>query len=328
MIIPSIKSADLHKNCAGKASRAVATSILKFHADSDKNVVFSPFGFSSILSFLSEGAEGETLSELQSFLRHDIEIDSVRKHYYESLQELQGNDPLKAPQFKTWFYYYMNNTIDDGFARIMKDKYFVEVKEIARTYYDWNEPETSIDLNDDKEIDNVEVKVAERNNVVGVEDKDEIIEQNLEDTPARTGDTSIGAKPTTPPPDSNNSKDIIGFDELKSEPFDNSRSDEQPFDKSDEPIPKKECSKFDQVVDDHQYVEVPVIKKEIEDKKIEDNETVKSDEKLDKFADENGDEPTKIRLPLKKLEDNFEIMQAVESHPIKKRVSISTKLFP
>lgn len=287
--------------------------------------MFSPFGFSSILSFLSEGAEGDTLNELNSFLKHDDELDSVRKHYHEALQELQGNDPLKAPQFKTWFYYYMNNTIDDNFASVMRDKYFVEVKEIARTYYDWNEPETSIDLSEDKEIDNVNVKSEERNNVALEEDNDEIIEQNLDETktsPGRTADTAIGGKPTTPTPDANNSKDIIGFDELKSEPFDEDHRSNEPFDKSQDPIPEKECSKFDQVVDDQQYVEVPEIKKEIENKKIEDNETVKSDEKLDKFIDENGDEPTKIRLPLKKLEDNYEIMQAVESHPITKRVCI------
>lgn len=276
---------------------------------------------------MSEGADGDTLTELRSFLKHDLNIENVRKHYSEALKNLLANDPLKAPQFKTWFYYYMNNTIDDDFAKVLRDTYFVEVKEIARNYYDWNEPDTSVDLMIDSSLEANDEKVNT---------EDEKIDQNIDDNgvPGRTVEASNdnNIKQSTKIPDANNSKDIIGFDELKSEKFDNERSEnsneksievsDEPFDKSSDPIPEKECSKFDQVVDDQQYVEVPVIKKEIED-----NETVKSNEKIDKFIDvvesKSVDAPVKVQLPLKKLEDSYEIMHAVESHAIRKRVNIT-----
>lgn len=61
---------------------------------------------------------------------------SVRSAYRIALKQYAGNDSVIAPQFKTWFYIYRNNTIEDDFRKILIDDYLVEIKDIDR--YDNN----------------------------------------------------------------------------------------------------------------------------------------------------------------------------------------------
>lgn len=254
------------------ATNVIASTVLKNNIDSDENLVFSPFAFSTILTQISEGAKDDTLKQIQDTLRYPEDMKKVRGQYYETLKRLQGDSPTKAPQFKTWLYIYRNNTAEDEFKKILKEFYFVEVKDIDRDFYNWNEPKTSL------------------------------------------------------PSENINSKDILGFEDLKSsEPI---KDGEKP-DFPNETI-EKECSKFDEVVDDKQYVEVPEIKEEIKKEQMKNpieneinDEFVDDDEK--KIVEIKDEEPEKILIPLKKFDD-LEILQAMEDHQatrkVYKRISI------
>lgn len=57
-------------NNIGEASQVIAKSLLNSNIESNVNYVFSPLGYASILAILSEGAEGETKSEIDSILGH------------------------------------------------------------------------------------------------------------------------------------------------------------------------------------------------------------------------------------------------------------------
>lgn len=150
---------------------------------------------------------------------------TVRSAYKTALGRLQGDSALVAPQFKTWLYIYRNNSVRDEFRNTLRSDYHVEVKDIDR--YDtanW-----------------------------GDDNKDDLSSSDPEKTHA-----SIVEKPattTTDIDDPDNSKDIVEFDALKvnNNPDDATRLiDDQ-----------RDASKFDEVVEDKQYVEVPVIREEI-----------------------------------------------------------------
>lgn len=57
-------------NLVGEATNILAADVLRANADSDKNFVFSPLGFTSILAMLSEGARGETAERMGAALHH------------------------------------------------------------------------------------------------------------------------------------------------------------------------------------------------------------------------------------------------------------------
>lgn len=212
------------------------------------------------------------------------------------LKNLYSEDPTAAPQFRTWFYVYKNNSALPAFKDVISGNYYVQVKDIERTTYDFDAP---------------------RAEPVKKQNSKDIIE--LTDL--------MNAKPI------DKTGEINGFDTLKIadiEDHDNTKYVE---------VEKDGTSKFDRVVDDKQYVEVPVIKKEMDeqqkeqDKIVAENEEklIKVDplketaEKLEKDLSskttEDSDKPEKIDLSLKKFDDE-EIMHAVESHSLRKRVSI------
>lgn len=193
----------------------------------------------------------------------------VRGQYFETLKRLQGDSPTKAPQFKTWFYIYRNNTAEDEYKKILKEWYFVDVKDIDRDFYNWNEPKTSLSS------------------------------ENI----------------------NSNSKDILGFEDLKSsEPIKDGEKPDFPNEKIE-----KECSKFDEVVEDQQYVSVPEIKEEIKKEQMKNpieneiNDEFVDDEKKIIEIKENSEEPEKILIPLKKFDD-LEILQAMEDHQATRKV--------
>lgn len=276
----------------GQATNILTTKILKGTVDNEKNFVFSPFGVSTILAMLNEGAGDETRNDISNVLKFPNDRKLIRSSYSKFLDRLQGNDPHAAPQFRTWFYIYQNNSIEEEFKQVLENDYFVTAKEIERDYYN---PEPN------------------------VSDRQTTTEENIPIvTDAQLLKTLEAGK--------NNSKDIIEFDELKAE------SDEGDETRIDD---QQDASKFDEVVEDRQYVEVPAIKEEIEREKNEQENAVagnvideikslpipsvvpstekvieiKKDEKTEM---KTIDEPEKFTLPLKQFED-MEIMQAQES---------------
>lgn len=263
------------KNIVATATNILTTNVLKGNADHNKNLVFSPLGYASILAILSEGAKGDTLMDISSMLKHPEERSRVRLAYKNFLSGLQGDDPTIAPQFKTWFYIYKNNTAEDDFKTSIHENYFVEVKDIDRQDDFEEEPTPTVNENDNSDLTYVED--AKRN------DKER--EVNVPASVAATNDTT-------------NSKDIPDFETLKktqpAEPQDETRLiDEQ-----------EDSSKFDEVVEDRQYVEVPVIKEEIS-KKTPPLDDIKVKE-AEVFEDKNES--------VVKETEKLEIMQAEARH--------------
>lgn len=66
---------------------------------------------------------------------------------------MQGDNPKIAPQFKTWFYIYQNNTAEEDFKKLLVDFYQVEIKDIERFDYDFDTPKTSEAYDDKIQLD-------------------------------------------------------------------------------------------------------------------------------------------------------------------------------
>lgn len=337
---------------AGQVSQLIALQLLKFNKDIDANQVHSPLGVASILAVLAEASEGDTYSEFEQVFGYPKDRTKLRDAYKRILGSYQNRDAAVAlPSFQTWLYIYRNNSAREEFKDLLEKHYYVDVKDISRQEYDWNEPNTSLQLSEEKD--------------------------NSDSTEGST--------------EQSNSKDVIGFETLKRIKLDDEDIPAIPSDGYGQEIIDKEASKFDRDVDDKQYVEKPVAQAEAEllqkeqkqqatteselesqpeetttlavekqekpdmaaeenpaekqqnkrsdqeesqIKNLEENETVQEEEKLAKIMAApalTAGEPEKVRLPLQKLENAVktaakdgadEIMLALESHlPSVSRVS-------
>lgn len=201
-------------------------------------------------------------------------ILSVLAAYRNTLTEYAGKDPMIAPQFKTWFYIYNNVTSDEKFRKIIEENYLVEVKDIERME-SWD--------NFDDAFKNEEVSTNEKSS----NSKDIIQFDDLKNSEPKDG------------------VEVEGFDTLKIADDDDEVTTTDSVEKAiadydqlnkDE---KNMVTKFDGHVDDEQYVDVPVIKKDMQ-----------------------KDGPEKVSLPTKKyMEDSAEIMIAQENRKFESRVS-------
>lgn len=238
---------------------------------------------------------------------------SVRSTYKDALYRLQGDNPLIAPQFKTWLYVYRNNSIVEEFRHRLRDDYYVEVKEIDRL--DWSD------------VDSAEEFVTESAVAPSTESSGTLSEIELSQKAA-----------SQKPVESENSKDIPDFETLKLQnPEDETRLIEtnEAADNADQ----KDASKFDEVVDDKQYVEVPVILEEISKDKLVQKA------KMEIIADNNQYVPEsvvtsegikavkqEIRETIlersNKDESNMEILDAQESAFSARKVQTSTFNIP
>lgn len=208
------------------------------------------------------------------------------------MSQLQGDNPLTAPQFKTWLYIYRNNSVNEEFRRTLTDDYYVDVKEIDRLELN----EFSDELSTSSSVNN--------------------LNRPQSDAPIY---------------DPENSKDVPEFVTLNLVQEDETRFIDG----------QSDASKFDEVIEDKEYVEVPVIKEEIaqqlkEKEQKETEQKEKQHEENEQKAKENTEtnvvnkelneedevkpkesvqlkETARLRVPVKGF-DNFEIMEAQESH--------------
>lgn len=147
------------------------------------------------------------------------------------LTKYAGNDSSIAPQFKTWFYIYKNNTAEEGFKKMLTEDYLVEIKEIERFDFDFDEPRT---------------EDAEKN------------EKTYEEKPSNSKDVTQFEELKNTEPDQTGS--IDGFEHLKNvgnvSSIDQAIAD---YDSLDKEV-KNKVSKFDKHVDDTQYIEISEMK--------------------------------------------------------------------
>lgn len=267
---PPRDSRDIHnKEIVGQATNIITAKLLKGSIDNNKNTVFSPIGYAAILAMLGEGAHEDTIHDINTVLKHPDNRGLVRSAYRSVLSHLQGLDAQVAPQFRSWFYIYKNNTIDESYKQVLMNDYYVTVRNV--------EPFMPEEIQEDSS-------------------------QSVGTPSAPTDLSDIQVKSSEPTP--TNSKDIVEFDSFKNEagPMDETRIDSQ-----------KDASKFDEVVEDRQYVEVPVIKDKMkqtddaDDMKFAESKSSKVTQVVQEVADAKN-----IPLPLKQYEE-MEIMQAEET---------------
>ncbi|XP_055606222.1 serpin B4 [Uranotaenia lowii] len=298
------------RNMVGQSTNVITASMLKGSIESGANQVFSPIGFASILAMISEGAAGQTLQEFYDVFGFPQDRDAVRGAFEESLKRLNKQNPSKEPQFKSWFYIYKNNTVKPDYRTVLLENYYVDVRDIERNDYNFDEPKTSVGP--------IEQGASDELEVVDSEHPTTIVEQQPEPTDG---------------PSNTNSKDIVDFETLKIKTLGvnldaSVLSDEGIATKYDEVEDEETNPKFDENIDDKEYVEPTKIKEEIAKKKDEHTNEV-LEEPVIKIAEERVDRleveemPQKVALSLKKLEEEeHEIMHAVESQVSRRRYNV------
>lgn len=233
------------------------------------------------MSVLSEGSKGQTQKEILSALQQTDNLEEVRKAYKSVLIKMQGDDPMIAPQFKTWFYIYRNNTAESEFRNILTNFYQVDVKDIDRYDYEFDTARTAEQQSDAYSPTNSK-DILQFDDLKKTEPKDQ-------------------------------SGTIDGFETLKSLDIDFAETAEADYDQLNKDE-KKKVSKFDRDVDDKQYVEKPLIVEAIKKEKLE-LEKLEAEKLKMKVPITKQDGPEKISLSLNKDE---EMMEATESRHFKR----------
>lgn len=226
----------------------------------------------------------------------------VQSAYRQALGHLQGDNPLVAPQFKTWLYIYRNNTVEETFRATARDNFFVEIKDIDRLDFSDITDEVQPDPDENPTTNSVEHEVGAPISEIHI------------DTAKKPDDVVASASES-----SENSKDIPDFETLKIK---------NPIDDDETRIidDQKDASKFDEVVEDKQYVEVPVIREAISKEKeklveqakqaiVADNNQYVADSVVTAEGIKAIREELKETVRQRKGSlDNLEIMEAQESH--------------
>lgn len=198
---------------------------------------------------------------------------------------------------------YKNNTVEEDFKTSIHDNYFVEVKEIDRQNYDETESTPAEGGSGDSDLTLVEdVKRVEK-----AQEPIAVVPTSVPVAASATNDTT-------------NSKDIPDFETLKkTKPSADSQDETRLIDD------QLDSSKFDEVVEDRQYVEVPVIKEEIlkqtklGDVEPKEDATVEADEAIKKPEEKKI---SKIVPGAVKEADNLEIMRAEARYLGQRQVSV------
>lgn len=214
-----------------------------------------------------------------------------------------------APQFKTWLYIYRNNTVEESFRISARDNFFVEVKDIDRIDFSDVTDEVQPDPDEKPTISAVEQEAVAPISEIHIDNAKMPLEVSV-----ATSENS------------ENSKDIPDFETLKiKNPIDDDETrliDNQ-----------KDASKFDEVVEDKQYVEVPVIRDAISKEKeklveqakkaiVADNNQYVADSVVTAEGIKAIREEIKETIRERKGSlDNLEIMEAQESHFTGRQVS-------
>lgn len=324
--LPSPRINDQEAVGLGVGTDNVASSILKAKFNTGENVVFAPFGYSAILAMLGEGARGDTQKEIQDFLRLRGEANT-RDTFRALLTRYSVDEPATVPQFKTWFYVYENNSVNEDFVKTLRDDYLVEVKTIQRNFYDFDEPsEVAAEIAAAPPVKpSSEVQVSE-------DVPEKVV---LADAPQEEQNEAVVAVKESfatkdIPGVVDDDVDVLGnvFDEVDLD----GKNLAMPTD-IDEILKQKECSRFDEEVDDQQYVEVQSLREgdpaaqeaaaaataAVASSQPEDNETVHPIEKLEELKkivkiDDNAES-------LKQLDDMEEmgVLAVARKHPVTKK---------
>ncbi|CAH2095255.1 unnamed protein product [Euphydryas editha] len=175
----------------GEATNELSTTILQGYIDDDKNIAFSPLGYSAILAILAEGARGETRNQLVSALRLPEDQNLTRKIYRYIMERLKYRNEYKynQPELKNFFYIYKNYTINEDYKKILEDYYLTDVRSVER--YNSIQDLDSKDNEEEKIINNKDIP-----DIIPSKETDEkLITYAVEDTPEKVDISHSEYKP-------------------------------------------------------------------------------------------------------------------------------------
>ncbi|XP_052744297.1 uncharacterized protein LOC112053547 [Bicyclus anynana] len=174
----------------GEATNELSTTILQGYIDDDKDIAFSPLGYTTILAILAEGAKGETRNQLISALHLPEDQNLIRKTYRYILERLKFRNEYKynQPELKNFFYIYKNYTINEDYKKILEDFYLTDVRSVER-YHMLEDNEGEKDKKDEEKVDTVP-------DLMPSKDSDEkLISYAVEDVPTKVDISHIHNKP-------------------------------------------------------------------------------------------------------------------------------------
>ncbi|XP_075984630.1 serpin 100A [Anticarsia gemmatalis] len=186
----------------GEATNELSTAIFQGYIDDDRNIAFSPLGYSAILAILAEGAQGETREQLVSALHLPQDPMLTRKTYRYIMERLKNTHEYKynQPELKNYFYIYKNYTINDDYKQILEDYYLTEVRSVER----YN-PEQHMQSEDEDEKGEFVVEIPEKTEdnkneeipemMPPKETTEKLISFAVEDTPEKPDITQLEYKP-------------------------------------------------------------------------------------------------------------------------------------
>lgn len=179
---------------------------LQGYIDDNKNIAFSPLGYSAILAILAEGARGETREQLVSALHLPQDDNFTRNTYRYIMERLKNTNEYKynQPELKNYFYIYKNYTINDDYKKILEEYYLTDVRSVER----YN-PELEIHEEDDDDEHNDEgefiIEIPEKTEnskneeipelMPPKESNEKLISFAVEDTPEKVDVTKMDYKP-------------------------------------------------------------------------------------------------------------------------------------
>lgn len=128
-----------------------------------------------MLAILAEATQGDTYDEFYKVLGYPKERGTLRDSFRSILSKYQTKILGEEPSFQTWLYIYRNFTARDEFKQLVKENYFVDVKDINRDELDTSEPDAFSDVdgttNNSKDVIGFEtlkrLKVEDDDDVIG-----------------------------------------------------------------------------------------------------------------------------------------------------------------
>ncbi|KAF6205474.1 hypothetical protein GE061_019647 [Apolygus lucorum] len=228
----SVRQLMVRTNFVGEGSNDLAVHLLQSESKSGENTVFSPLGYNAILAILAEGARGETRNQLAKALNLPEDTYAVRSTYKTVLSSMMEHGLLNQPEFKSWFYVYKNNSVEESYKNVLRDNYLIDIKEVDRYTY----PEDDEKEHNDNPVVAVTTEMEQRPEEDSKENSSEEKKEGDKSEEKKEGDKSEEKKNEDKSEESkeDNSSEEKVVDNIAQESVDQKGSDKEQTDKEQE----------------------------------------------------------------------------------------------
>ncbi|XP_050443306.1 serpin B5-like [Adelges cooleyi] len=133
-LVAIVSTLDVNGEQISKTTQFLANAALQATIEDRYNYVSSPLAASIILGLVTEGAEGDTKSELLAASGSNELLDKeAYKKVLTSIKGLSSDGTLQNKVvLKNFVYVYKNYSVHESFAELAKEYYLADVKSVAR----------------------------------------------------------------------------------------------------------------------------------------------------------------------------------------------------